>query len=259
MSYKEIDLSKFTSIGIGPVASVFIIQEDRKFPSDHMIIGHGNNILIGPTHPPLMMLGKDFDYIKIENNKLIIGAATPSGKVVSFCKKHDIAGFEFLMKLPGVMGGIVKMNAGLKSYEVFNHLHGVTTEDCFMLKNDIPHSYRHTDIKGVIFEASFDILKGYEQDMVEKFMAMRDNQPQIKSAGSCFINPDGDYAGRLIEDVGLKGKRFGDMAFSDVHANFLANYGEGSFEDAMKCINEAKQLVKEKFDIHLETEIVIIN
>jgi len=259
MSYKEIDLSKFTSIGIGPISDIFIIEKDKKFPKEHTIIGHGNNLLIGPNHPPLMMLGKDFDYIKIENGKLIVGAATPSGKVVSFCKKHDIKGFEFLMKLPGVMGGIVKMNAGLKSYEVFNHLYGITTEAGFILKKSIPHSYRHTNIDGVIFEASFHIEKGFDQYMVEKFMTMRDNQPQIKSAGSCFINPDNDFAGRLIEEVGLKGKKIGDMAFSDIHANFLANYGDGSFEDAMKCINEAKRLVLEQFDIHLELEIVIIN
>lgn len=259
MSYKSIDLSKFTSIGIGPVASVFIIEKDRNFPLDHSIIGHGNNILIGPNHPPLMMLGKSFDYIKIENDKLIVGAATPSGKVVSFCKKHDISGFEFLMKLPGVMGGIVKMNAGLKSFEIFNNLFGITTEHGFIKKEAIPHAYRHTAIQGVIFEASFHINKGYDHSMVEKFMAMRDNQPQIKSAGSCFINPENDFAGRLIEVVGLKGKRFGDMAFSEVHANFLANYGHGSFEEAIECINEAKRLVKEQFDIHLEVEIVIIN
>lgn len=259
MAYKEIDLSKFTSIGIGPVSPVFIIEEDRVLPANHTIIGHGNNILIGPSHPPLMMLGKSFDYIKIEDDKLIIGAATPSGKVVSFCKKHNISGFEFLMKLPGVMGGILKMNAGLKSYEVFNHLNGISTEKGFILKQNIPHSYRHTDIDGVIFEASFHISKGFDQDMVEKFMTMRDNQPQVKSAGSCFINPDNDFAGRLIQEVGLKGKKIGDMAFSDVHANFLANYGEGTFEDAMSCINEAKKLVKEQFGIDLEVEIVVIN
>ena len=259
MAYKDIDLSKFTSIGIGPISPVFIIEEDRVIPENHTIIGHGNNLLIGPSHPPLMMLGKSFDYIKIVDNKLIIGAATPSGKVVSFCKKHNISGFEFLMKLPGAMGGLVKMNAGLKSYETFNHLYGITTEDGFILKEDIPHSYRHTDISGVIFEASFDINPGFDQDMVEKFMTMRDNQPQIKSAGSCFINPDKDFAGRLIEEVGLKGKKYGDMAFSEVHANFLANYGEGTFEDAMKCINEAKRLVKEQFEIDLHLEIIIIS
>lgn len=259
MAYKDIDLSKFTSIGIGSVAPVYIIQEDRVIPDNHTIIGHGNNLLIGPNHPPLMMLGKSFDYIKIKDNKLLIGAATPSGKVVSFCKKHDIAGFEFFMKLPGVMGGLVKMNAGLKSYETFNYLYSITTENGLILKSEIPHTYRHTQIKGVIFEASFDINPGFNQAMVEKFMTMRDNQPQIKSAGSCFINPYNDFAGRLIEEVGLKGKRYGDMAFSEVHANFLANYGAGTFEDAMKCINEAKKLVKEQFDLDLEVEIVIID
>lgn len=259
MAYKEIDLSKFTSIGIGPVSDVFIIEDASNIPQNHTIIGHGNNLLIGPNHPPLMMLGKNFDYIRLEGSTLIVGAATPSGKIVSFCKKHDIAGFEYMMKLPGVMGGMVKMNAGLKSFETFNQLSNITTDKGLIKKKDIPHSYRHTDISGVILEAQFDTHKGYEQSKVELFMKMRDNQPQIKSAGSCFINPEGDFAGRLIEAVGLKGKRFGDMAFSDVHANFLANYGEGSFDDAMKCINEAKKLVKEQLGFELEVEIVVID
>jgi UDP-N-acetylmuramate dehydrogenase len=259
MPYKEIDLSKFTSIGIGPLACVFILEKGEPIPTDRLIIGHGNNILIGPKHPPLIMLGKSYDYIHIEDDKLVIGAATPSGKIVSFCKKHDIAGFEFMMKLPGVLGGMVKMNAGLKSFETFNSLYSVTTSKGTFLKDEIPHSYRHTNIEGVILEASFNISKGYKQSQVELFMKMRDNQPQVKSAGSCFINPKNDFAARLIEEVGLKGKMFGQMSFSKIHSNFLANEDKGSFEDAMRCINEAKKLVKEQFDIDLEVEIVIIN
>lgn len=259
MGYKKVDFSHFTSIGIGPESDVFIIEKDRLFPEGHTIIGHGNNLLIGPNHPPLMMLSKDFDYIKIEEGKLIVGAATPSGKVVSFCKKHDIAHFEFLMKLPGVMGGLVKMNAGLKEYETFNHLLGIVTSRGYIPKEKIPYAYRHTDIDDVIFEAHFEIEKGYDQKMVDLFLKMRDNQPQAKSAGSCFINPEGDFAGRLIEAVGLKGEKSGDVSFSSVHANFLVNEGHGSFEDAIYLIEEAKKRVKAQFDIDMKVEIVILN
>lgn len=254
---KQIDLSHFTSIGIGPIADVFMI-EDNNYPADRTIIGHGSNLLIGPNHPPLMMLSKNYDYIKIEENKLVVGAATPSGKVVSFAKKHDIAHFEFLLKLPGNMGGMIAMNAGLKSYEIFNHLIGIVTKKGFIPKEEINHSYRHTEIEDVIFEAHFEIEKGYDPSQVELFLKMRDNQPQVHSAGSCFINPDGDFAGRLIEAVGLKGKEKGSMSFSLQHANFLVNLGNGSFEDATALINEAQKKVFEQFDIELEVEIKIL-
>ncbi len=255
---KTIDLSKFTSIGIGPLADVFII-EDNHYPTDHMVIGHGNNLLIGPNHPPLMMLSKAYDYIRIEDGVLVIGGATPSGKIVSFCKKHDIAHFEFMLKLPGVLGGMVKMNAGLKEYEIFNHLISITTKAGEIPKEAIAYAYRHTEIKDVIFEAKFEIRSGFSEAKVDLFMKMRDNQPQVASAGSCFINPEGDYAGRLIEAVGLKGLRYGGMCFSDEHANFLANVDQGNFEEAIYLIEEAKKRVKEEFDVDLHEEIVILN
>ena len=93
--------------------------------------------------------------------------------------------------------------------------------------------------------------------MQNEFVKMRDNQPQIASAGSCFKNPKGDFAGRLIEAVGLKGHRIGDMEFSNTHANFLVNHGNGTFEDAIHLIDLAKKKVKEEFNIDLEEEIII--
>jgi len=87
---------------------------------------------------------------------------------------------------------------------------------------------------------------------------MRDNQPHMPSAGSCFKNPQGQSAGFLIESVGLKGYKIGNMSFSEQHANFLVNLGNGTFEDAMALINLAKKRVKEKFNISLELEIEVI-
>lgn len=88
---------------------------------------------------------------------------------------------------------------------------------------------------------------------------MRDNQPSVASAGSCFKNPKGDFAGRLIEAIGLKGIKKGDMSFSQQHANFLVNYGNGTFDDAIYLINLAKQKIKDEFDIDIEEEIIIYN
>jgi UDP-N-acetylmuramate dehydrogenase len=88
---------------------------------------------------------------------------------------------------------------------------------------------------------------------------MRDNQPDDPSAGSCFKNPPGDAAGRLIQEAGLKGYRIGDMAFSEQHANFLVNLGEGTFEDAISLIRLAQKRVEESTGILLELEIIIID
>lgn len=257
MKTKVIDFSKFSSIRIGPVAEVALIEDDI-VPSGHIIVGSANNLLVSPNPPSLMMLSKQYDFIRIEDNRLIIGAATPGGRVVSFCKKNDIAHFEYLSKLPGTLGGMLKMNAGLKEYEIFNHLIEIRTQSGWIPKEELEYGYRKTSINEVVFEAAFDLEEGFSAQRLEMFAQMRSNQPNEPSAGSCFKNPPGDYAGRLIEAVGLRGKRVGAMAFSDVHANFLVNYGGGMFEDALFLIKEAQDKVLEKFGIILQCEVVIL-
>lgn len=259
MSYKTVDFSKFSSFKMGPKSEVFLIEEARNIPDNAYLIGSCNNILIGNNPPPLMMLSKKFDYIQIENDILKIGAATPSGKIASFCKKNDIADFEFLSHLPGTLGGLVKMNAGLKEYEIFNNLLEVFTAKGRLIKDNIDYGYRYTKIDSPILEASFSLSQGFDTQKVEMFKKMRSNQPSTPSAGSCFKNPEGDYAGRLIEEVGLKGKRVGDMEFSNVHANFLVNHGSGKFQDAVYLIQEAQKRVLEKFGILLELEIEVLD
>jgi UDP-N-acetylmuramate dehydrogenase len=206
-----------------------------------------------------MMLSKDFDYIKIEDDKLIIGAATPSGKIASFCKKNNIANFEFLSHLPGKLGGLVFMNAGLKEYEIFNHLQSIKTLFGVKKRDEIAYGYRFTNINEPILEATFTLEYGYEPQKVAMFKKMRSNQPATPSAGSCFKNPDGDYAGRLIEAVGLKGVMQGDMCFSEKHANFLVNCGKGVYKDAIFLIKEAQKRVFGEFGIALELEIEILD
>ena len=243
---------------LGQSVDVFMI-EDFNYPDGHYLLGGANNILMGTNPPPLMMLSKKFDYIKIEDGFLVIGAATPSGKIVSFCKKNNIANFEFVSKLPGTLGGMLKMNAGLKEFEIFNHLVSILTCKGEIEKKDIDHGYRFTAIKDVIFEAKFKLESGFSEERMEFFKNMRSNQPKESSAGSCFKNPVGDYAGRLIEAVGLKGKRIGDMEFSSVHANFLVNHGNGRFEDAIELIELVQTKVKEEFGIELQREIIVVD
>jgi UDP-N-acetylmuramate dehydrogenase len=255
---KSINFSKFSSIRVGPVADVYLIDSDD-YPNDAYLIGAANNLLVGPQHPPLMKLSKDFDFIRIENGVLRIGAATPGGKIVSFCKKHDIGGLEFLSHLPGTLGGMLQMNAGMKEYEIFNLLIRLRTKRGWIGKEAIDYGYRKTNLSDVVFEAEFGIEEGFSEERLSLFKKMRANQPRDPSAGSFFKNPPGDYAGRLIESVGLKGHRIGDMAFSEQHANFMVNLGNGTFEDAMALAELAVQKVYDATGIRLEREVQVID
>ena len=255
--YKIIDFKKYSSINIGDNHKVKIINDINKYDEYH-IIGRGNNILLSSNPPPLAILGDKFNYIFQKDGKLIVGAATTSGKLLIYCKKNNIANFEFLAKLPGNIGGLTKMNAGLKQWEIFNQIDSIKTQDGVIKKENIDYTYRDTKIDGIIFEVTFNIELGFNQENQKLFVQMRDNQPNLPSAGSCFKNPQGHSAGYLIEQVGLKGYTIGEMAFSSQHANFLVNMGNGTFDDAIKLITLAKDKVKEQFGIQLDLELIIL-
>ncbi len=254
---KTIDFSSYSSIKIGPKIDIKIIDEIQDC-SSYIIIGGANNLLVPPNPPKIALLGKSFDFIEIKNSILHIGGAVKSGKILSYAKKYDISNFELMQKLPGTLGGMVKMNAGLKEWEIFNHLLAVKTEFGWIDKKDIEFGYRFTNIKGTIFEATFEIRSGFSFALLEMFKKLRDNQPKFPSAGSCFKNPPDNYAGKLLDKAGLKGYKIGNMAFSATHANFLINLGNGTFSEAVSLIKFAKSKVYEKFGIILETEIEIL-
>ena len=164
-SIRTIDFKRYSSIRIGPIKDVLVINEIGDY-SDYQIIGRANNLLISPnTDKKFAILGDEFDYIRQEGNLLYVGCATTSGKLLTYTRKNNIANLEFLAKLPGNLGGLVKMNAGLKSWEIFNYIHSIKTKDGYILKKDIDFSYRHTNIDSIIYEAVFNIQKGFSKEM----------------------------------------------------------------------------------------------
>ena len=255
---KTIDFSKFSSIKIGPTVEVELIDAIQPLKKGTFLIGGANNILVTNNPPPLAMLSKKFEYISLQEDQLTIGGAMKSGRIFSFCKKNNIKGFEYLSKLPGTLGGLIKMNAGMKEDEIFNNLVKLKTIDGYIAKEDIPHGYRYADINTIVYEAVFKIEQGFDEAKLESFASMRKNQPSEPSAGSAFKNPPNDYAGRLIEAVGLKGYQKGGACFSEVHANFLVNEGGATSEDAIFLITLAKQKVYDQFGIRLENEVIIV-
>jgi UDP-N-acetylmuramate dehydrogenase len=258
MFFKTIDFSKYSSIKVGQKTEVLMLEKGDPHPQDRYLIGGANNLLVSPNPPPLMILSKDFANIAQKDGMLIIGSAMPTGRIVSYAKKHNISGFEFCSKLPGTLGGMLAMNAGVKSFEIFNVLHSVEINGKWISKKEIEHGYRFAKLDGIATAAKFKIVKGFDQELLTELLTLRSNQPHDPSAGSAFKNPEGDYAGRLIEAVGLKGSRKGDMSWSKVHSNFLVNLGEGTFDDAKYLIDLAKHKVLQEFNIELKEEIKIL-
>ncbi len=258
MFLKSINFSKFSSIKIGQPVEVLMLQRGDNIPNDRVIIGHANNLLVSPTPPAMMMLSKEYSYIELNSNILTIGCATPTGKIVSFAKRNNLSGFEFISKLPGSLGGVIAMNAGVKSYEIFNILDSIQIDGIWIEKDNIEHGYRFAKLGGVVTDAKFQIKRGFDNRLFDELISLRSNQPKIASAGSAFKNPKGDYAGRLIESVGLKGTYCGAMQWSKIHANFLVNHGGGTFEDAKYLIDLAKERVLKKFGIEMIEEVSIL-
>jgi len=245
-----LDFSKLSTIKIGSKLDVKIINEDNY--NNEIIIGRATNSLVCTGN--IGILDDKYDFIKIEDGILKVGGKTKNSKLYNFTKKHNIAGFEFLSKLPGSIGGSVKMNAGMKQYEISNNLLAINQ----IPKDKFEFEYRYSNINIPIFEVWFEIKEGFNKNLVLEFSKMRNNQPKLPSLGSAFKNPNGDYAGRLIEAIGLKGIRFNGVGFSEIHSNFLVNYGNGKCEDVINAINTAKKRVFEEFGINLQEEIKIL-
>ena len=258
MFYKTIDFSSFSSIHIGQPTDILMIEKEDKIPINRLIIGHSNNILISTNPPPLMMLSKDFSFINLNNNILTIGCATSTGQIFSFVKKHNIQGFEFMFQLPGSLGGLIAMNAGVKEYEIFNILQEIKVNNQWIKKEHIKYGCRFAKLGGIVTEARFQVEEGFNQHQVDKIVQLRANQPKKPTLGSTFLNPPNDHAGRLIEAVELKGYQYGKVQWSNIHANFLVNHGGGTFNQAMTLIELAKERVYKEFNIVIKEEIKIL-
>lgn len=277
MQLKLIDFAKYSSIKIGPSINVKIAQSIdealRLYNDGYYLIGKANNTLLSPQVSRIFQLGKEFDYIKEERDYIEVGARCVSRKVFLYFKERDLGGAEFLGKLPGFIGGLTKMNAGMKQYEMKDIISSVCINGEW--KENVGFSYRASNISGVISSVRFKKIKGFNKDLESSFKLMRSNQPNEPSCGSCFKNPKilenipknlkdevGNLslisAGKLLDLVGLRGYRLNNMAFSNKHANFLINLGGGSFEDSIKLINLAKERVFKAYNIKLENEIIIL-
>jgi UDP-N-acetylmuramate dehydrogenase len=187
------------------------------------------------------------------------------------CIFRGASGLEWAVTVPGTVGGAVFGNAGAHGSEVATNLRLATIlqgngEIRDWSRDDLKLSYRKSALKnghkGVVLAAEFELKRGDSEEMqakVETFVSHRKRtQPPGASIGSMFKNPPGDYAGRLIEAVGLKRARVGGAEISPVHANFFVNRGSAKARDVYTLIALAQSKVREMFGVELELEIELV-
>lgn len=252
-------------------ALIKLIAYLQKNNIKYFILGGGSNVILDDYFDGVIIKLDGLDYINIDDVKVTSGAGVMLGKLARTTINFNLTGLEWSINIPGSLGGSIVGNAGAYNSEMFDNLISikVLTKDLKVIelkKDDIKYEYRHTNIKEqglIVLEGTFLLKEGNKEESLElvndrcKRRAL--SQPLDKpSAGSVFRNPPGDYAGRLIEAAGLKGKVIGDAMVSDKHANFIVNIGNATGNDIKSLIELVKTEVKKQFgvDLILEQEIV---
>lgn len=281
------DLKKYSTFKIGGSAKAVLrvrsyknllrfIEWADKRKVRYIPIGKGSNVLFADEgyEGIILILDGYFKKVKIKGEKVKAGAGVLLSALLNKVKKAQLSGLEFCVGIPGTIGGAVSGNVGLKKeciFDVIESIEGVGNADIcslrgkkiFLKREDIPYSYRDSGLKNIIVTfANFRFIKRpiqYINERISWYREQRKNQPSgVKSAGCIFKNPEGDFAGRLIESAGLKGLRIGDAQISEIHSNYIINKGQAQAKDVMSLIKKIKKEVKDKFDVTLELEIKII-
>lgn len=237
------------------------------------IVGNGSNLLVSDQgiQGVVIKTGGDFLKMDIADNKVIVGSGLLMSKFCTQLAKAGLSGLEFAGGIPGSVGGGVYMNAGAYGGALSDKLISVKYIDedlniCEKEKKDLELGYRHSFFCGkkcIILKCEFELEKGNSSDIsakITEYNKMRsDKQPlEYPSAGSTFKRPDGYFAGKLIEDSGLKGYKIGGAQVSEKHAGFVINTGDATAEDVLKLIEYIKKVVYNKFGVMLEEEIRLI-
>lgn len=238
----------------------------------HFILGAGSNIVIDDYFNGAIIKLNGLNKIEVKDNIITCEAGAMMGALSCASMDHNLTGLEWAINIPGTIGGSIVGNAGAYKKEIFDSLVEIKVLDENLQikeikKEEIKHSYRHTDLKEkpwIVLEATFKLEKG---DKEQSLALVRDRKERrlatqpldMPSAGSVFRNPENDHAGRLIEAAGLKGKKIGGAMVSLKHANFIVNTGGATSNDVKNLIKLVHTQVKEKFNVDLVLEQEIID
>lgn len=277
-------LSELTSLGLGGTTDLLRITKHDAIPQlldlldsngiPHKFLGGGSNLLVrdGELSWIVLQLASPQPDVVLDGNFARVDAAADLGRTVTFCAKNDLGGMEGLIGVPGTVGGALRMNAGAYGMQIGTYVREVklfraATGKIETLRGDqISFEYRHTSFAAddmmlaVILELPSKPYKEILQGIRICNEKRRSSQPLgQKSAGCIFKNPPGASAGRMIDELGLKGLRVGDAQVSDRHANFFVNTGKATAQEMLSLIADVRERVQKAFDMILEYEVVVWN
>lgn len=234
----------------------------------YKIIGNGSNLIFNDNYDGVLIKLDSFQNLEIVGNRIVVGAGYSLMKLALRVSRQGLSGMEFATGIPGTIGGAVFMNAGayksdmgyiVSSIKVINP----NLEVEILENKELDFHYRTSFLQKnpdyICIEATIYLAKGNTDEIMELINERKqrrlETQPlEYPSAGSVFRNPEGDFAGRLIESIGYKGKKVNDAMVSNKHANFIINTGRAKGSDIKKLINEIKDKVKKEYNIDLIVE-----
>ena len=247
-----------------------ILQICKENNIEFFILGNGSNLLVSDKgyRGAVIQLWKNFSDIIAEEKTITVKAGALLSKVAAEALEEGLTGMEFASGIPGTIGGAVVMNAGAYGGEMKDIIKEVTVltkegEILTLSKEEMNFGYRTSVVKEkgyVVISVVLQLEKG-EREKIRKVMddlkeRRVTKQPlDMPSAGSTFKRPEGYFAGKLIQDSGLKGYSVGDAQISEKHSGFVINRGNASAKDVLALIEHVQEIVEEKFGVHLETEV----
>ena len=277
-------MSRHTTFRTGGPASLFIrprtteeikgvLKLLKRSEVDFFILGNGSNLLVSDKgYDGVIISLANFDDIKIEDEtKVIAQAGAMNSAIASLARDNSLTGFEFAAGIPGTIGGAMIMNAGAYGGEMKDITAKVTvlSSDGEVIKLDgqaMKFGYRTSAIKGkkfVVLSVLLELQKGSKDEIAGKMQELalkrKDKQPlEYPSAGSTFKRPEGYFAGKLIEDSGLRGFSVGGAAVSEKHCGFVINKGNATSSDIYNLIKHVQDKVYEDFSVKLEPEVIML-
>jgi len=280
-------LARHTSFRIGGPADLFIevasvpelqaiLRACRAHAYPVFFLGSGSNLLVSDrgVRGAVLKLGKAFDFIEWEMSPtgaaLRVGAAVPFKRLVREALTADLDGLQFGEGIPGTIGGGLMMNAGAFGGEigkVVEALEGVAEDGTALLlpRARLSFGYRRLELptRAIITAVRLRLARGGTAELSAAVRDARERRERHQprghpNAGSIFKNPSGTYAGRLIEEVGLKGARLGGACFSERHANFIVNLGGARAADVKGLMDLATRAVRQRLGVELEPEVRLV-
>lgn len=274
-------MKKHTSFRIGGPADYFVMPKSYEEVAEaiavckeeqvpYSIVGNGSNLLVSDAgyRGVVIQIFREMSEVQVEGNCIRAQAGASLAKIAAAALDAELAGFEFAAGIPGTLGGACVMNAGAYGGEMRDVLVNVTVLDesgkvVKLEKADLELGYRTSIIarKGyIVLGAELELKHGSPDEIRELMNELKEKriskQPlEYPSAGSTFKRPEGHFAGKLIQDAGLRGFRVGDAMVSEKHCGFVINAGEATAAEVNSLMKQVSERVQEQFGVALEPEV----